>query len=461
MDTCIAGKGRETCGSNAASISSAVRGAPVFWLLVMLSAGCAIAAAADSPQADRGAIEIVEAPAGAPAEAGAGVPEPAPVTLAVQNMEIREVLALLSDSRPMNLVCGSEVEGRVSIDLHEVPFPEALRAVVGMAGFDVVRRGNIYFVQRDSNRDPREALLREARTFRLDYAQPDAILQALQPSLSPQGKAVAYPPLRTLVVEDRPDVLDRLAILVDALDIAPRQVLIEAQIIEARISDDLRFGIDWSLVFSAGAGSGAIDVAGFASPAEAGAQGLFVSWGEGDFTSVLESFEGIEDLRTLAAPRVLAIDGTEAEIIIGGQLGFSVLTTVDNTVIQSVEFLDTGAQLRITPTITGDGYVLMKIRPELSDGVIENGLPSKNTSQVTTQVLVKDGHTLMIGGLIREREETIRQGIPLLVRLPLLGHLFGRTTRSVQRSELITLITPRILEPGEDLTYRGTGLLGD
>ena len=145
--------------------------------------------------------------------------------------------------------------------------------------------------------------------------------------------------------------------------------------------------------------------------------------------------------------------------MIGGQLGFSVVTTVDNTIIQSVEFLDTGAQLRITPTITGDGYVLMKIHPELSDGVIDEGLPSKNTSQVTTEVLIKDGHSLLIGGLIRERNESTRRGIPLLVRIPLLGALFGRTTHSTQRSELITLITPHILQPGEDSTYRGLGLV--
>jgi len=381
-----------------------------------------------------------------------------PVTLSVDDMEVRDVLAMLSGSRPLNLVCGEEVSGRVSIQLHEVPFESALRAVVAMAGFEITHRGDIYFIRRDGDRDPRDTLLREARTFRLDYASPDQILGVVQPSLSPLGHAVAYPPLRSLVIEDRPEILDRLGEVIRTLDAPPRQVLIEAQILEAQLSDDMRFGIDWSLVFSHGEGSGAIDVTGFASPA-GGTQGMFVSWAEGDFLANLESFEGIERVQTLAAPRLLAIDGAEAEIIIGGQLGFSVLTTVDNTVIQSVEFLDTGAQLRIRPTIAGDGFVLMKIHPELSDGAIEEGLPSKNTAQVSTEVLVRDGHTLLIGGLIREREEHTRKGIPLLVRLPLLGHLFGRTTTSTQRSELITLITTRIVEPGEDLTYQGIGLI--
>lgn len=386
-------------------------------------------------------------------------PETRLVSLSAENMEVRDVLSMLAGSRPLNLVCGDEVQGRVSIELHDVPFEDALQAVVAMAGFEVTRRGDIHFVRRDPSGDPREALVRELRTYRLDYAQTEELLPTVQAHLSPLGEAIGYEPLRTLVVEDRPEVLDRLDGLIAALDVAPRQVLIEAQIIEVRLSDDMSVGIDWSLVFSEGAGSGTADGQGFGAPASSGAEGFFVSWEEGDFSAVLQSLEGVEETRTLSAPRLLATDGSEAEIIIGDQLGFNVVTVVDNTVMQSVEFLDTGAQLRITPTITGDGYVLMKLHPELSDGAIDKGLPSKNTSQVSTEVLVKDGHTLLIGGLIRERDEETRRGIPLLVRIPVLGALFGRTTRVRQTSELVTLITPHILQPGEDLAYRGKGLV--
>jgi len=91
----------------------------------------------------------------------------------------------------------------------------------------------------------------------------------------------------------------------------------------------------------------------------------------------------------------------------------------------------------------------MKIHPEISNGVVEEGLPSKTTAEVTTEVLVKDGQTLLIGGLIRERDESISRGIPFLRSIPVIGKLFGSTSLSKSRSEMITLITPRILEPGE------------
>jgi type II secretory pathway component GspD/PulD (secretin) len=174
-----------------------------------------------------------------------------------------------------------------------------------------------------------------------------------------------------------------------------------------------------------------------------------VTWADIDFAAELEAVEGVTSFKTLAAPRLLAVDGVPAEIIVGGQLGFSVVTTVNETVIQSVQFLDTGAQLRLTPTITGDGHILMTIHPELSDGRIEEGLPSKTTAEVTTDALVRDGQTLFIGGLIRERDEEIRKGVPVLMRIPLLGRLFGRTVQTKLRSELVTLITPHIVPPGE------------
>ncbi|MFH1277600.1 MAG: secretin N-terminal domain-containing protein [Candidatus Eisenbacteria bacterium] len=396
------------------------------------------------------ALLIGSAPApsgGDPPASGEG---PGTITLSAQDIDIREVLAMFARSQKVNIVSGGEVTGRVSIEIDGVPFEDALHAVVSMAGYQVVRKGDIYYIHRPAGEQDVQVLsLKEVYTYRCNYAYPEDVRSVVQNMLSPIGQASSYAALRTIIVEDRPDVLARIDQVVRELDRAPRQVLIEARIIEARMSKDSRFGIDWSLFFSHGAGEGDMVVEGFAAPANSGTEGLFMTWGEGDFTAALQGLEGVDELNSLAAPRLLAIDGRQAEIIIGGQLGFSVVTTVENTVIQSVQFLDTGAQLRITPIITDDGYILMKIHPELSDGVVEEGLPSKTTTEVSTEVLVKDGHTLLIGGLIREREEENRKGIPVLRRIPILGNLFGSTVIAKSKSELITLITPHILEPGE------------
>ncbi len=408
-------------------------------VIMLMSASFAPDAAADDPTSTAPAVE------------------PTPVTLSARNLDIQDILTMLANSRGLNIISGSEVRGTVSLELRDVPFNQALRAIVAMAGYEVNRKGNIYFVRLPVGVDPRESLMRTVQTFRLNYAKPEEILPVVQAGLSPEGQATSYSPIRAIVVEDKPSVLEHIASVVSSLDRPPRQVLIEAQVLEARLSSDVRFGIDWSLVFSTHEGSGDVVVDGFASPGGLGAEGVFVSWGEGDFLSSLEMMQGIDDLQSLASPQVLTVDGQKAEIIIGGQLGFPVVTTVENTVIQSVEFLDVGTQLVLTPTITEDGFVLMEIHPELSDGKVEAGLPSKTTTEVTTKVLVKDGQTIFVGGLIRDRNETTRNGIPLLMSIPLLGHLFGKTTHSVEKSEIIALITPHIVEAGAEVAYRQAG----
>jgi type II secretory pathway component GspD/PulD (secretin) len=374
-----------------------------------------------------------------------------PVTLSVKGMEITDLLEMFSRSRGVNIVSGRGVSGRISTELHEVPFEQALTAVTAMVGCQTFKLDNIYYVSQITVDDNVESPLKQVRTFRLNYAVPAEIESVVREILSKQGRVTSYTPLRSVVVEDRPDVIRRVATVVENLDRAPRQVLIEARIMEVRVSRDLRFGIDWSLLFSPGEGSGEITLDGFTTPQELSREGFFLTWGEGDFNAAIEALEGIDELNTLAAPRLLAVDGTEAEIIIGGELGFSVVTTIDNTVIQSVEFLDTGTQLRITPTIADDGNILMNIHPELSNGVVQENLPSKTTAEVTTNVLIKDGQTLFIGGLIRERNEEIRKGIPFLKSIPYLGALFGRTVISQEKTELITLITPRIINPGDTI----------
>ena len=372
---------------------------------------------------------------------------PAPVTISVQDEEIQDILTLFSRSRDVNIITADDVSGKVSIELHKVPFDDALKAVASAAGFQVIRRNNIYYIQRAGGGDGGQDFLRDVRTYRLDYAKPGEILPVITGLLSEKGRASSYSPLRSIIVEDMPGVLENVALVIARLDTKPRQVLIEAKIIEARMAEGSSVGVDWSVLFAKDRGSAVLE--GFASPAGAGSKGLFVTWGEGDITTALQAMETVEKLETLASPRLLALDGYAAEIMIGGQLGFSVVTTIDNTVIQSVQFLDTGTQLKITPFIGEDGFILMKIAPELSDGVIQEGLPSKTTTKVSTDVLVKDGDTLLIGGLIRTRDERVREGVPFLKDIPLLGRLFGVNRTDTQKTEVIILITPRILASGE------------
>jgi type IV pilus assembly protein PilQ len=163
----------------------------------------------------------------------AGASRYAPVTLSARDLDILEIFLMLSRSRGLNIVAGDEVKGPVTLELHAVPFQEALRAVAAVKGFEITRRGDIWFVHKPEGGDPASSIMHESRSYRLDYASPEDLLPVIESMLSGSGSAMAYLPLRAVVVEDRPSVLDRVGAILEALDQPRRQVLIEAQIIEA------------------------------------------------------------------------------------------------------------------------------------------------------------------------------------------------------------------------------------
>jgi type IV pilus assembly protein PilQ len=226
-------------------------------------------------------------------------------------------------------------------------------------------------------------------------------------------------------------------------------VLIGARVLEVRLDNESSLGVDWASIFGAGEATVDLSTSGFSLTPESGSHGVFATIGSRDVTAFLDALREVVDFEALSAPQVLVLEGKEAEIIVGGKLGFYITTTTQTSTIQSVEFLDIGSLLTLTPIISDDGHIQMKIHPKVSDGVVENGLPSETTTEVTTQVLVADGETLFIGGLIRRRAQDSHSGVPLLGQIPYLGSLFGRHGDTAQRTEVVVLITPRVVKPGD------------
>ena len=162
-----------------------------------------------------------------------------------------------------------------------------------------------------------------------------------------------------------------------------------------------------------------------------------------------ESLQTKTGLDILAQPRIMAANHKPASIITGERLGYKVQTINGSSISESIEFLEVGTKLNFTPPITNKGHILMKIHPVVSEGSIVDDLPKENTTETTTEVMVKDGQTIIIGGLIRQKDVITNAGIPILVDLPFVGFLFGKQTTTTQKRELIVLITPHILTTAE------------
>jgi len=280
-----------------------------------------------------------------------------------------------------------------------------------------------------------------------------------------------------IIVYDYPERIEKVAEVIKSIDVRPKQVLVEATILSASLNETTKFGIDWNL-FAGVSLTGVstfeqigttesistttttpiqqiatkpnpagtpIETAGFATP---GMSGLRVGATSGDLSVFLTALEGITDVTILANPKILAVNKQEGFVQIGQRLGYVNQTTQNQSgsTTQAVDFLDTGTVLTFRPYIGDDGYIRMDIFPKDSSGVVANNLPQENVTQVRTNVIVKDGETIVIGGLFRDVVNTTRSQVPILGDIPLVGALFRGTSDETQRQEVIVLLTPHIIE---------------
>ncbi|HTL29119.1 MAG TPA: hypothetical protein VL282_07860, partial [Tepidisphaeraceae bacterium] len=161
----------------------------------------------------------------------------------------------------------------------------------------------------------------------------------------------------------------------------------------------------------------------------------------------LSALESVTDTAVLANPKILALNKQKGEVIVGRKDGYLTTTQTETSTVQTVDFLDTGTRLIFRPYIGDDGFIRMEIHPEDSSGGLTSAnLPFKTTTEVTSNIMVKDGHTIVIGGLFRESSDTARSQVPFLGNIPLAGYLFRNQRDRSTREEVIILLTPHIVK---------------
>jgi type IV pilus secretin PilQ/predicted competence protein len=419
-------------------------------------------AVAVTPQPDK----TIEEPAVSPANPEIAHPAPvAPVkeepllTLNFYQSDIQEVLSALAIQQNINIVTEKGIDGDVTVHLYEVPFDKALGAICQSGGFDFYKEDSVYYIYKPKVETELILNKLEMRIFKLEYAEIDKIQQVLD--AIPNTRLIKiHEPTKTIIVEDTLANIEKIEKLITYWDAKPKQVMIEAKILEITLTDDMSFGVNWEKLLG---GDAAIGTGGFSSgtmadgagisPVPADGEGIFANiiTGAGtdwQFAAALDALETKTKINTLSTPKILAIHSKPAKVQVGGQQGYSVTTVSDGIATTSVEFIDTGTILEITPYIDDSNNVLLKVSPTINSAIIEQGIPVVNSTVVTTWLMAKDGETVFIGGLIQNAENKSRIGIPCLGNIPGLGILFGRTIQGSGKSELIVLITPRVVGDG-------------
>ena len=374
------------------------------------------------------------------------------VTLNVERVEIAALLKLLALASKTNIVAGPAVQGLVSVNLYDVGLDQALESVLSVAGFTHFTRGDIIYVVSEAERKkmPPDARDTQIRSIRVNHVNPKDAMAMVENFIGPYGKVVLNEAGKTLIIEETSAQIGQLADLIEPMDTPPLQVLISVKFLKVDYDDQTDLGVQFQYLTDSDSPFTHLFSQGFSPDPLAlpeTASGLF--WGKifADKTRVfLDALAETANTKLMAAPEILTMDGEEASILVGDKLGYRLTAVTDTAALETVEFLDVGTQLVVTPSIATDGLIRMKVHPQVSSGKIDaQGLPSESTSEVETTMTVADGETIVIGGLLSTTRDKRRARVPIIGDIPVLGYFFGRTTWSTTTSELLILITPHIV----------------
>lgn len=371
------------------------------------------------------------------------------VSVSIQEIDIREAMEMLAAQRRLNVFVADGIDAKVSINIYDMDVVEAIHAISETAGLAVEQRHGSYFiVERDQAGKHNTAGMTQVRSYKVQYTKPSLVERILKEHLSSFGKITTLDDRNMLVIEDRPGFLARIESILSQVDREPKQILIEAKILEVTLTDGESFGLDWAKLFTARDGSGSFGIQNLGAP---GNPGLFFDFVGPNIEIALDALRARGRLRTLSTPKLLAMEDREAQTVVGTRLGFRVTTTINQVTSESIEFLETGIILKVTPSVDRDGRILLDIAPEVSDGsVSDDGIPSKTTTQLSTRMLVPDGQTVFLGGLIKRNVNESREGVPVLGDIPAVGLLFSNRSQNVTATEIVVLITPRIIDYRSD-----------
>jgi type IV pilus assembly protein PilQ len=432
------------------------------------------------------------------------------LTLNFQDIDVRSVLQLLADTSGQNIVVSDSVTGNLTLRLQNVPWDQALDIVLRTKGLDKRRQDNVIIIgptEELASREKAELAARKevqelspvrSEFLQVNYAKVSDLAKLIKPGnskdsmLSPRGSLSIDDRTNTLLVQDTADRLTDIRRLVQTLDVPVRQVLIEARIVivSETFERDLgaRFGVTSAtsngsngLLSVTGNGKGAdtmtqsaistLASTGRTTPVAVpaldnryqvnlpaantnGSIGISLLGGSYLIDLELSAAQNEGRSETISSPRVITANQKQATIMQGVEIPYQESASSGATTTQ---FKNAVLSLKVTPLITPDNRVIMDI--DVSDDSVGQqvtsatggSVPSIDTRQITTQVLVSDGQTVVLGGILETTKSKSANKVPFLADIPVLGNLFKSTTDINNKSELLIFITPKILREGSNL----------
>jgi hypothetical protein len=374
------------------------------------------------------------------------------LSLDFNQISLSNLIEVFKKETGLNIVAPKNLDKIVAVHLSGVEPLSALKAILSNAGYGLAVREDYLEVMTLSQIQKFEQAPR-VKTYTINYIPLDELtgqVVKLIPTL--EGKMIVGKGSQTLVVQASAAEISRLDQLIDSLDVAPLQVFVEAEIMELSVNDKDKWGISYQNPGDNTAGLVNGQYSGL-SPINNNSKGMFVKILDGTVQAYLNALKQKDaDFDLLSSPRLMVLSGQEGTLHAGQKLGYQLTdlinTSSGSTAIKKIEFLELGTKLRIVPRIGRDGLVQMEIYPEVSDGEIDAaGVPQQRITKASSQIIVRDGQTFIIGGLIFDKLILSENKVPLLGDMPLIGNLFKSRETSTVKKDLVVMITPHIMDP--------------
>lgn len=412
------------------------------------------------------------------------------ISLDLQDADLVNVLRLFGELANLNMILSPDVKGKVTVRLVNIPWDQAMEIILKMNGLgygiedNILRIASMSALAKEADDEIRTKEARKkaedliTRIIPINYSTASAIETTIKKSLSARGETVVDARTNTLIVKDIPRNVDDVALLIRQLDKPTPQIMIEARIVEASLNFNRTLGVQWGGNFNAGAATGnptglqfpnSIGVTGgptmgavpsgqgnyfvnMPAPAGAGTGGGAIGFSFGSLSKafnldlVLSALESTGEGKVISTPRVSALDNKEAKIEQGVSIPFATSSSGGAT---NVQFVDAKLSLAVTPHATPDNKIFMKIQvtknaPDTSL-LGAGGQPSIRKNEAQTEILLADGETAVIGGiLILDRGQTVTK-VPFFADIPLIGWLFKSKAVREEKRELLIFITPRVV----------------
>ena len=365
-----------------------------------------------------------------------------PITNVFVDTDIREILRTIAAQAEVNILADETVEGYVTVDLKEVPLGKALEMILAPGGYTYVWREDYYLVGSPNPINPAFQKLSKTEEIRVKHIDADSVLRLLSDFFRPYVKVDTE--RNVLLVSGPSELIARVREDVEQIDRPPRQIMIEALITEVSREKGKEFGTDWGWNW----------IPSEITPKEQ-IEGIEFSDLEIGYTSkvVGEIFAALRALVTdgkaeiKATPKISTLDGKEAEINVDREEYYVILAGPPEAPYRRLETISVGVGLKIVPRIVGEDEVVMSITPRVSDVIQRGGaeFPVVSRRTVQTTVRVRDGQTVIVGGLLQSVRRHLISGIPFLRKIPIVDLFFSRRTTSEEQTELVVFITPRIV----------------